>query len=445
MSVSLRLMLGGGVFPKVSKALLTGLALTAAAGLTASHAPAATFDDVDETESVLLNESEPELTAAPQPVAESPSGETNSGASSAEMTISSCTDLSCTTGLSESCTGASGQSCSCSECRDADGLINRIRSHHAGKMIDSDPLGLVQRLGRLHDKSGACWSGRADLLLLWRNAPGGQPLITDSATGNTILDANQLDSALAAGPRFSLFRTDTCGHAWEATYLRAFNFRSQTTLPTIASGYDIAPPGILGDQETQFDGASVNLGSGIQSFELNRYHKVSHNIRLLGGFRWVEWRESATLTTAIPFGVSDIHQSNVMNSLYGGQIGFDATVLTTNWLRVDTVMKGGAYGNNVAANSLLVKPDAGIDQPFSIAQSPASCGFVGELGFTGVMPITNCLDFRFGYFGLWLQGLAQPTRQFLTQDLAAAPPTGTLDTRGGTVVQGLSLGLEGRW
>jgi hypothetical protein len=61
------------------------------------------------------------------------------------------------------------------------------------------------------------------------------------------------------------------------------------------------------------------------------------------------------------------------------------------------------------------------------------------------MPITNCLDFRFGYFGLWLQGLAQPTRQFLTQDLAATPPAGTLDTKGGTVVQGVSLGLEGRW
>ena len=133
------------------------------------------------------------------------------------------------------------------------------------------------------------------------------------------------------------------------------------------------------------------------------------------------------------------------SSLYGGQIGFDAVVLTTNWLRVDTVMKGGAYGNNVSANSLLVKPLVPTDQPFSIAKSPASCGFVGELGFTGVVPITNCLDFRFGYFGLWLQGLAQPTRQFLTQDLASPPPTGTLDTKGSTVVQGVSLGLEGRW
>jgi hypothetical protein len=441
MSVSLKWGFAGGRFATVSKGMLTALALTAAASVSARPIAAASFDDVDQTESVLLNDA-----TAATPVDQT----TASGAStiSESSAVLDCTTLGCTTdagctGLG--CTAESGEPCSCSTCLEGEGIINRIRSHNKGRMVDSDPLGLLQRLGRLHDKTGACWSGRADLLLLWRNAPSGQPLIADSVTGTTVLDANQLDSALAAGPRFSLFRTDTCGNAWEATYLRAFNFRSQTTLPTLTEGYDIAPPGILGDQETLFDGASMNLGSGIQTFELNRYHKVTRNIRLLGGFRWVEWRESATLTTAIPSGVTDIYQSNVMNSLYGGQIGFDAVVLTTNWLRVDTVMKGGAYGNNVSANSLLVKPEVDINQPFSIAKSPASCGFVGELGFTGVMPITNCLDFRFGYFGLWLQGLAQPTRQYLTQDLATAPPSGTLDTKGGTVVQGVSLGLEGRW
>ena len=441
MSVSLKWGFAGGRFATVSKGMLAALALTAAASVSARPIAAASFDDVDQTESVLLNEA---TTATP--VNQTPAA--NASTISESSAVLDCTTLGCTTdagctGLG--CTAESGEPCSCSTCLEGEGIVNRIRSHNKGRMVDSDPLGLLQRLGRLHDKTGACWSGRTDLLLLWRNAPSGQPLIADNATGTTVLDANQLDSALAAGPRFSLFRTDTCGNAWEATYLRAFNFRSQTTLPTLTEGYDIAPPGILGDQETLFDGASMNLGSGIQSFELNRYHKVSRNIRLLGGFRWVEWRESATLTTAIPSGVTDIYQSNVMNSLYGGQIGFDAVVLATNWLRVDTVMKGGAYGNNVSANSLLVKPLVPTDQPFSIAQSPASCGFVGELGFTGVMPITNCLDFRFGYFGLWLQGLAQPTRQYLTQDLASPPPTGTLDTKGGTVVQGVSLGLEGRW
>jgi hypothetical protein len=57
------------------------------------------------------------------------------------------------------------------------------------------------------------------------------------------------------------------------------------------------------------------------------------------------------------------------------------------------------------------------------------------------MPITRNLDFRVGYLGLWLQGLAQPTNQAQSTDPAAA----TLNTTGTLILQGLSLGLEGRW
>jgi hypothetical protein len=58
----------------------------------------------------------------------------------------------------------------------------------------------------------------------------------------------------------------------------------------------------------------------------------------------------------------------------------------------------------------------------------------------------NCLDFRFGYFGLWLSGIAQPTQQLSTQTLTPGQPAvGTLTTNGGVVAQGVSLGLEGRW
>jgi hypothetical protein len=85
-------------------------------------------------------------------------------------------------------------------------------------------------------------------------------------------------------------------------------------------------------------------------------------------------------------------------------------------------------------------------QGVSIAGTPASCAFVGELGFTGIVPITDCLDFRFGYFGLWLSGIAQPTQQLSGQTLNLVdPPIGSLNMRGGTLVQGVSLGLEGRW
>jgi hypothetical protein len=65
---------------------------------------------------------------------------------------------------------------------------------------------------------------------------------------------------------------------------------------------------------------------------------------------------------------------------------------------------------------------------------------------TGVMPITSCLDFRFGYFALWLSGIAQPTQQLSGQQLVPGEDaSGSLATNGGVVVQGVTLGLEGRW
>jgi hypothetical protein len=78
---------------------------------------------------------------------------------------------------------------------------------------------------------------------------------------------------------------------------------------------------------------------------------------------------------------------------------------------------------------------------------PASCSFVGEVGMTGVMPICENWDFRFGYLGLWLTGLAQPTNQLSGQSIAQGdvPPAGTLSTVGTAIVQGVTLGVEGRW
>lgn len=425
MSVSLKWGLACGRLASVPRGMLTAMALSAAVSLPARSMEAASFEESDQTASVLL--SDPTAATVASPIAPAEAG---NDSKDSLLFGSSAYPVYTATG----CTAEVDKPCSCSECLDDEGVINRACSQRRGRMVDCDPPGLLQKIGRLYEKSSVCWSGRADLLLLWRNAPPSQALIVDNQTGSTALNANQLDSELAAGPRFSLFRTDTCGHGWEATYFRAFNFHGQETMPATAGSYGLPLPNAAG-----YDTISTNLGSGIQSFELNRYERVTTNIRLLAGFRWVEWRESATLTGTQSTGVVDIVQSDLMNSMYGGQIGFEALVLTTNWLRVESVMKGGAYGNNVARNSLAIVPDLAINQTAHASQNPASCGFVGELGFTGVIPIDDCIDFRFGYVGLWLEGIGQPTQQL------GAASTDQIVTTGGTVVQGLSLGLEGRW
>jgi hypothetical protein len=292
------------------------------------------------------------------------------------------------------------------------------------------PYGMINRL---IDNKHACWTFRTDALLLWRDAPRSSQLINTFPDELPALNANQLESTPAAGPRFSLFRTNGCGDAIEATYFRAANFRSQAALPFAANGYS---PAFLPIPAT-YDSVSANLGSSLQSFELNGRMTVFPTIQILGGFRWFQWEENLQLIGSTTGG-QDFIASDCTNDLYGYQIGFDSLLLGTRWLRLEGLMKGGAYYNN----SRQITVATTVLGPFETrADTPKGAAFVGEVGLTGVMPITRNLDFRVGYLGLWLQGLAQPTNQAQSPDPSAA----TLNTTGTAVVQGVTLGLEGHW
>jgi hypothetical protein len=307
------------------------------------------------------------------------------------------------------------------------------------------PRGLVQRLVDHHANSNSCWIGRVDALILWRNAPPDRPLIDNALVTGPLLNANGMDSTAAAGPRFSLFRVNNCtGHAIEATYLRAANFRSMRPLSAVSEPYVLAPPGIFGIESPPFETGNANLGSRLQSFEFNRHHCKGKYLRFLAGFRWIEWAEEFSLQGSTANGLTDAFQTGGYNSLYGGQIGVDANLLALPWLRFDGLVKAGAFYNNaVMATSYATQAGSGR---FAVGESPASGAFAGELGFTGVMPLTNCIDFRFGYFGLWLSGIAQPTQQLSAQQLTpGGVAEGGINTSGSVVVQGVSLGLEGRW
>jgi len=302
-----------------------------------------------------------------------------------------------------------------------------------------------------HQKNG-CWIGRVDALILWRNAPPDRPLISSGLVAGPLLNANGMDSTAAAGPRFSLFRVNnTTGHAIEATYLRAANFRSIRPLAAVSMPYDLAAPGIYGNAALPFDSGNANLGSRLQSFEFNRHHCHGQFVRFLAGFRWIEWQEQFTLQGTSPpavGSVTDFYQTNCFNDLYGGQIGVDANLLALTWIRFDSVIKAGAYFNNAVQSSEYItsNPNSPGSASVAVNESPVSGAFAGELGFTGVMPLTRNLDFRFGYFGLWLSGIAQPTQQLSGQQLTPGQPiAGTINANGGVVVQGVSLGLEGRW
>jgi hypothetical protein len=116
-----------------------------------------------------------------------------------------------------------------------------------------------------------------------------------------------------------------------------------------------------------------------------------------------------------------------INSLYGYQIGFDSLLLTTNWLRVEGLMKGGAYYNNAVAT--VAGSSQGIGPYSGRLGTPHGPAFVGEIGFTGVVPLHRNIDFRFGYLGLWLESLAQPLVGCARQPMPTLAPPRAHPTR----------------
>ena len=311
----------------------------------------------------------------------------------------------------------------------------------------------------------ACWIARFEAIALWRNAPANRPLYTtfDQGTqtaGPVVFNANQFESDPVAAPRLTIARLDDCGRGFEASYIYAGTFFSDRSLPGVTNGYAFASPGIYGNQwgtaSTPITAAQMQLTGAFQSAEFNFREPLGWGAtRFLAGFRWFQWREKWAMTDQFEdpndptITGTDSWLTSTMNNLYGGQIGLDSVLWNSGkGMRLEGVVKAGAYYNAANQSSLYSYTSTlpfAFDRTITV-NGPAAASFVGEVGLTTVVPLRRHLDLRVGYTGLWLTGLAQPTRQLSGQTLTQfEPPSGTLSTAGTLVLQGVSLGLEGRW
>jgi len=287
-----------------------------------------------------------------------------------------------------------------------------------------------------------CWTGRTDALMLWRNAPQGVSLF-EPATANpgVGLNAADLTSGMAAGPRFTLFRHTGDTGAIEFNYFRVQDFSGAGTVtgPTTLADGLLCIPGF-----GAFDRASAGLSSELQSFELNRRFPTDGRVQWLAGFRWFQWNDTLALEgVGLPAGpVTVFNQTN--NDLYGFQLGADSILWRPGgrfW--VEGLGKAGIYGNRSAQFTALALDDDVLGAGGTSTSRPA---FVGELGVTGVWQVTKCIAIRTGWVAFFLDGLALGPNQLGQQCLICAnSPRQATVTNGCVFVQGISLGLEARW
>jgi hypothetical protein len=314
---------------------------------------------------------------------------------------------------------------------------------------------------RLLDPLGQepAWTGRVDALLLWRDAPQSTRLydFVDPETGDpagTALNASSFASGMAAGPRFALFRDTGDLGAIEFNFLRVQSFTASRSLPLLENGYFDAPPRGLYccDDLTPRDAVEGTLSSSLQSAEINRRFPTNGRLGWLMGFRWVEWNDGLGLESltvpdlAPPF--TTAYRTQTSNDLYGLQIGADSILFGLGGpFRVEGIGKAGIFYNDASQSSRFSTTDPAVEPDvLAVRTNTGRAAFVGELGVTGVYDLTDRISLRAGYAIFWLGGLAMAPAQFEVNKLCPENPIeGATDTGGSVVVQGLSLGLEGRW
>lgn len=292
------------------------------------------------------------------------------------------------------------------------------------------------------------WGFRVDALLLWRDAPQSVPLVAVPG-GGTALDARDLHSALAAGPRFSLFWNvrdaeprgdcDTnmdVAHGSELTYFDVGAFHADRRLPALPGGF-VTVPGLDGVPSVAVPDATAVLVSRLRSFESLGTIRTESGVRPKGGFRWVEWEESFAMTAG-----TETFTTRTINSLYGYQWGLmHAGLKPSDMVCIEAAGKAGVYANIAKQSSAY----GGAAGDATIATDTTRVAFVGEAGVTGTWQMTTWLAARIGYQAIWLGGIAGAPNQLPGQSLAAGPHRGSTHTGGSVVLQGISTGLEAAW
>ena len=308
-----------------------------------------------------------------------------------------------------------------------------------------EPTGVVNRLCG----GAACprWVVQVDALMLWQSNIASRPLFSvydpgTSTVGPTVLNANQAQTEMSAGPRIAAFYNLDQTFAIEGNY---FNVRPFNGEALVQPGPLLAENNLAGFSDPGFDGAQVFSSGAIQSAELNwRRRECWCPVTWLAGFRWVEWNQQMQIVEHLggsPFGN---YISATGNDLYGGQVGMDLGLWNSGGpFTVTGTGKAGVFYNRAYQRTSY--SDAAFNSAAGAVADQTS--FFGELGINGSLQITNWLSWRVGYVFFWLDGVAVPAWQMSTTNLdPATPPIGaTINTNGSVLLHGATTGLEARW
>ncbi len=166
------------------------------------------------------------------------------------------------------------------------------------------------------------WTFLAEAMFLRRSDADQLALIRHQETGETLLDAENLEFNHNAAIRYQLIRE--CGNCW-GWDIGYFGIDSWTSSGN--GGGPVSPvltgPG-LDFQSTQHGTIfRAEYGTDLYSAEFNIRRRCHEWVTAVAGFRWIELRDELRTLTIAPQ-VEDFYTIDTNNQMYGFQMGADS-------------------------------------------------------------------------------------------------------------------------
>ncbi len=293
-------------------------------------------------------------------------------------------------------------------------------------------------------QADAVWYASAEALGLQldNGAGGNTPVVIDSLTDAPLLSTGDVNYPMAVGPRLTLGRTIGECHAFEMVY---FGLQQWDTSRTVTGDNDLTIPGALGLASLDFfnvDRLTVSNRASLNNVEANLWRRVGGGpFCLMAGFRYFDLDERFVIRGADSDTGASRYRIGAQNDLFGGQLGgrYRRCFGPGSLFGFEAVGKAGVFGN--AAGTSQVVTD--FDNTFSlrnVSESAGQAAFVGDIGLTGLLRVTDSLQVRIGYTMIWVEGIARAANQLdFTDDSASGR---FIHFGEGAFLQGINVGLE---
>jgi hypothetical protein len=292
-----------------------------------------------------------------------------------------------------------------------------------------------------------------DRRLIARN-PAGEYLFTNEADHDTI-----------GGVDFVLANRKSNGNGWEARYFGLFPDTADATL----TGAAVSAVGLRGFDRLDYSGATldtffangtsqtVTRDTDINSLEFNLLRNGGRfctrrgrqgNFELLGGFRYFQFDEEFTYSTAD--GTTPIdYRLNADNTLLGLQVGSRGEICVSKRIRLAGGIRTGIFNNNVNTRQRISDPTGTVyatvptagDVNFDYSDTQNDVAFLSEIDFGLIFQLSCRARLRVGYRALGIAGVALATDQ-IPYEFDNPLATQRANTNGDLLLHGGYVGTE---